>query len=46
LDEYFSEDDVKIIMIMAPEPLKNSGKEEVGYICVTVRPSVVVTGGL
>jgi kinesin family protein 2/24 len=38
LDEYFREDEVKIVMVMAPEP-KKSANEEPGYICAAVRPA-------
>jgi kinesin family protein 2/24 len=44
LDEHSREDDVKIVMVMAPEPPKKNGKEEAGYICGAVRPSGGVEG--
>ena len=43
LDEHCREDDVKIVMVMAPEQVKRTGKEE-GFICAAIRPSGVVEG--
>lgn len=45
LEEYFREDNIRIVMVMAPEHLaRRKEKDEMGYICAAVRPSAVVDG--